>query len=215
MYLVDQVQRAILLIVNFRYLLKSCVTDLEVVFERIRSQSHFGTGYHYLSILFQLQKACPTPPLLQQRRLHVHPPLVQHSHARPPPCHICSADWGPFTRLPQLFPRDQDRAAGGQSGTKAHMCTTRGTVHLARPDVRHNAVAGLSQLHNLHSPANYLLRKMPPDLLHIGWIPTCNASIAELEHAWLELQEPYKVDVHLVGGKAEGPGEGLEQGPGS
>ena len=113
MYLVDQVQRAILLIVNFRYLLKSCVTDLEVVFERIRSQSHFGTGYHYLSILFQLQKACPTPPPLQQRRLHVHPPLVQHCHARPPPCHICSADWGPFTRLPQLFPRDQDRAAGG------------------------------------------------------------------------------------------------------
>ena len=102
-----------------------------------------------------------------------------------------------------------------KSDTKAYMCTTCSTVHPARPDVGHNVVVGTSQLHNLHNPPSHITQRMPADPLHIDWITICDASIAELEHAWLELQEPYKVDVHLVGGKAEGPGEGLEQGPGS
>ena len=72
-----------------------------------------------------------------------------------------------------------------KSDTKTYMCTTCSTVHPARPEVGHNVLVGTSQLHNLHNPPSHISQRMPPDPLHIDWITICDASIAELEHAWL------------------------------
>ena len=60
-------------------------------------------------------------------------------------------------------------------------------VHPAVTDPVLNVVLGTSQIHNIHTPraAWSAPERMPPDPIHIDWVTVCNASIRELERAWL------------------------------
>ena len=68
-----------------------------------------------------------------------------------------------------------------------YMCTTCMNVHPAVTDQVLNVVLGTGQIHNIHTPraAWSAPERMPPDPVHIDWVTVCNASIADLEKAWL------------------------------
>ena len=66
-----------------------------------------------------------------------------------------------------------------------YMCTTCKEIHLARPDSGLNICVGGNQIHNLHTPRASNSPSLAPDPVHIDWLSVCDATIAEMEHAWL------------------------------
>ena len=70
---------------------------------------------------------------------------VEDRHARPPLCHICSADREPTYHYHNSSREVRILQQVDKSDTKAYMCTTCSTVHPARPEVGHNAGPGLFQ----------------------------------------------------------------------
>ena len=66
-----------------------------------------------------------------------------------------------------------------------YMCTTCNVIHQARPDTGINICVAGDQLHNIHTPRSTSIPSMKPDPVHIDWLTVCDASIAEMEYAWL------------------------------
>ena len=66
-----------------------------------------------------------------------------------------------------------------------YMCMTCKEIHLARPDSGLNICVGGNQIHNLHTPRASNSPSLAPDPVHIDWLSVCDATIAEMEHAWL------------------------------
>ena len=72
-----------------------------------------------------------------------------------------------------------------ETDNRPYMCTTCMAVHLARFDVGLNVYVGTSQLHNLHTPKDTSRAHMDPDPFHIEWLTVCDATISQLEYAWI------------------------------
>ena len=75
-----------------------------------------------------------------------------------------------------------------------HMCPTCMTVHPAVTDQVLNVCLGTSQIHNIHTPrATWSAPdRMPPDPFHIDWVTVSDATIADLERAWVADYEKEK-----------------------
>ena len=110
---------------------------------------------------------------------------VHDRQARPPYCYICSADRHPTYHYHNSSREIRIVQGSDRSETLPYMCTTCMKVHPAKPEDGDNVVVSDSQLHNLHIPPDHIREKLPPDPIHIDWVTVCNASIAELEYAWI------------------------------
>ena len=114
------------------------------------------------------------------------PTIPATAPTRKPFCYICSAD-----REAVFHEHSSSREIRIVQGVeyetenRPYMCTTCMTVHLARLDVSLNVYVGTSQLHNLHTPKDTSRAHMDSDPFHIEWLTVCDATITQLEYAWI------------------------------
>ena len=115
----------------------------------------------------------------------IHLVMAQPS-SRAKLCYICSTDQDPIfhehnspreIRIMQMVEYEETNLT--------YMCTTCNVIHQARPDTEINICVVGDQLHNIHTPRSTSSPSMKPDPVHIDWLTVCNASIAEMEYAWL------------------------------
>ena len=125
--------------------------------------------------------ACLDTPVVSVIEMSDHPPDN-------PVCYICSKEGDQVFHI-HNSPKEIRVIQNVEHDERnlSYMCTTCMDVHPAVTDPVLNVVLGTSQIHNIHTPraAWSAPERMPPDPIHIDWVTVCNASIRELERAWL------------------------------